>query len=177
MSVNTVVIKNAGFMFFALCAVVTAPAATISVTYTYNVTATGDPTNPPLIGNGTGAIVPLGNMTWRDVAFVNLATGAVTGTFSATFANGTLFGNLFEQADLSAPPTAVPISQTLEVTGGTGAFLWYNGRLMGGGIANLVSGEPSTNTGAGTLTTTPEPRSLVLLPTGLLCFLAYRWRR
>jgi len=176
MSVKTAVVKKAGLMFFTLCAVVTAPAATINATYTYNVTATGDPANPPLIGNGSGSIVPLGTMTWRDVAFVNLATGAVTGTFSATFANGTLFGNLFEQADLSAPPTAVPISQTLEVTGGTGAFLWYNGRLTGGGIANLVSGEPSTNTGAGTLTTTPEPGSLVLFPTGLLCFLAYRRR-
>jgi len=168
------VVKNAACVSFILCAVVTAPAATISVTYTYNVTATGDPTNPPLIGNGTGSILPLGAMTWRDMAFVNLATGAVTGTFTATFANGSLFGNLFEQADLSAPPTAVPITQTLEVTGGTGAFLWYNGRLTGGGIANLVSGEPSTNTGAGTLNTTPEPESLVFLPIGLMCLVAYR---
>jgi len=177
MSVKTVVLKNAGRVFMILCAVVTAPAATINATYTYNVTATGDPTNPPLIGNGTGSIVPLGTMIWKDMAFVNLATGAVTGTFTATFANGTLFGDLFEQADLSAPPTAVPISQTLAVTGGTGAFLWYNGRLTGGGIANLVTGGPSTNSGAGTLNTTPEPGSLVLFPTGFLCLLAYRWRR
>ncbi len=176
MNLRTAVLKNAGCVFCMLCAVVTAPAATISVTYTYSVTATGDPTNPPLIGNGTGSILPLGIMTWRDMAFVNLATGAVTGTFTATFANGTLFGNLFEQADLSAPPTAVPITQTLEVTGGTGAFLWYNGRLTGGGIANLVSGGPSTNSGAGTLNTTPEPGSLVLLPIGLMCLVAYRWR-
>src|SRR3954454_9273019 len=172
MSLKTVVVKNAGLMFFTLCAVVTAPAATINATYTYNVTATGDPANPPLIGNGSGSIVPLGTMTWRDVAFVNLATGAVTGTFTASFANGTLFGNLFEQADLSAPPTPVPISQTLEVTGGTGAFLWYNGRLTGAGIANLVSGEPSTNSGAGTLTRTPDPAAIALLPIGLLCLAA-----
>lgn len=177
MTFRTVVSKNAGRLFFILCAAATASASTISATYTYNVTATGDPTNPPLIGNGTGSILPLGAITWEDMAFVNLATGAVTGTFTATFANGTLFGNLFEQADLSAPPTAVPITQTLEVTGGTGAFLWYNGRLTGGGIANLVSGGPSTNSGAGVLNTTPEPGSFVLLPIGLLCLVAYRWRR
>jgi|SRR5689334_11967597 len=167
-------LKSADCMFFILCAVVTAHAATISATYTYSVTATGDPTSGPLMGNGSGSIVALGVMTWMDVANVNLATGAVTGTFTATFANGTLFGDLFEQADLSAPPTAVPITQTLLVTGGTGAFLWYNGRLTGGGIANLVSGEPSTNSGAGTLNTTPEPAAIALLPIGLLCLVAYR---
>lgn len=167
-------VKGTSQMFFLLCTVITAQAATISATYTYSVTATGDPTTGPLMGNGSGSIMPLGAMTWRDVANVNLATGSVTGTFTATFANGTLFGDLLEQADLSAPPTAVPIAQTLLVTGGTGAFLWYNGRLTGGGIANLVSGEPSTNTGAGTLNTTPEPGAMALLPIGLLCLLAYR---
>jgi hypothetical protein len=177
MNFKAVVLQNAGRVFFTLCAVVTAPAATISVTYTYTVTATGDPTNPPLIGNGTGSISPLGTMTWKDMAFVNLATGSVTGTFTATFANGTLFGNLFEQVDLSAPPTAVPLSQNLEVTGGTGAFVWYNGVLKGGGIVNLVTGAPSTNSGTGTLNTAPEPGSLILLPIGLLCLVAYRRRR
>lgn len=167
-------LKSAACTSFVLCAVVTAPAATISATYTYSVTASGDPTSGPLMGNGSGSITPLGAMTWRDVANVNLATGAVTGTFTATFANGTIFGDLLEQADLSAPPTAVPIAQTLVVTGGTGAFLWYNGRLTGGGVANLVSGAPSTNTGAGTLNTTPEPAAIALLPIGLLCLVAYR---
>jgi hypothetical protein len=165
-------LKNKGFVFLLLCAVVTAPAATISVTYTYNVTATGDPTNPPLIGNGTGSILPLGPMTWRDIAFPDLSTGAVTGTFTATFADGTLFGNLFEQADLSGPPTAVPFTQTLEVTGGTGGFLWYNGRLTGSGTSNFVTGIGS-NSGSGTLNTTPEPGSIALLAIGLMCLIAY----
>lgn len=156
------VATSATCMLFVLYAVGTCRAETINATYTYSVTATGDPTSGPLTGNGSGSINPLGAMTWRDVANVNLATGAVTGTFTATFSNGTLFGNLLEQADLSAPPTAVPIAQTLVVTGGTGAFLWYNGQLTGGGVANLVSGAPSTNTGAGTLNTTPEPASLLL---------------
>jgi hypothetical protein len=172
-------LKSVGCVFFILCAVVTAPAATISTTYTYNVTATGDATNLPLIGTGTGSIVPLGSMTWRDMAFPNFETGAVTGTFTVTFANGTLFGNLFEQADLSAPPTAVPFTQTIEVTGGTGAFLWYNGRLTGSGTANFVTGDPATNSGSGTLSTTPEPGSVVLLPIGLMGLVAYRswWQR
>ncbi|MFL6448728.1 MAG: PEP-CTERM sorting domain-containing protein [Bryobacteraceae bacterium] len=167
---------NLRIAVIALCAVVTASAATISATYTYSVTATGDPTSGPLMGNGTGSVLPLGTMTWRDVANVNVVTGAVTGTFTATFVNGTLFGDLFEQADLSAPPTAVPIAQTLVVTGGTGAFLWYNGRLTGGGIANLVSGDPSSNSGAGTLNTTPEPGSLALLPLGLTGLYFFRTR-
>lgn len=161
-----------------LCGLVAAPAATISVTYTYTVTASGDPTNPPLLGNGSGAILPLGNMTWSDIAFPNLATGAVTGTFNATFANGTLFGNLFEQADLSAPLNAVPITQTLDVTGGTGAFLGYAGTLTGGGVANLLAFEPSTNTGTGVLNTTPEPGSIALLAIGALSLAACkRFRR
>jgi hypothetical protein len=171
-------LRAAAYGFCLLCfgAVITVQAATINVTYTYTVTVSGDPTNPPLVGNGTGSVDPLGSMTWRDMAYVNLSMGAVTGTFTATFANGALFGNLFEQVDLSAPPTAVPITQILEVTGGTGAFLWYNGRLSGGGIANLVTGDPSTNSGSGTLNTTPEPDSVALLPIGLLCWAAYRQR-
>ena len=164
------------FSVLCFCAGLSAPAATINATYTVTVTASGDPTNPPLIGNGAGSVVPLGSMTWRDMAFPNLATGAVTGTFTATFANGTLFGNLFEQLDFSAPPTAVPFTQILEVTGGTGAFLWYNGRLTGSGTANLVTDDPSTVSGSGTLNTTPEPASIALLPIGLLCFVAYRKR-
>jgi hypothetical protein len=143
-------------------------AATIDVTFSNSLTASGDPTNPPLIGNGAGSVLPIGNMIWRDMAFPNLATGAVTGTFTMTFANGTLFGNLAEQADLTAPPTAVPIAQTITVLGGTGSLLWYNGVITSTGIANLVAPVPSTFSGAGTLNTTPEPGSLALLPLGLI---------
>jgi hypothetical protein len=108
-----------------------------------------------------------------DMGFPNLATGVLTGTFTMTFANGTLFGNLFEQGDFSAPPTAVPVTQTLEVTGGTGAFLWYNGTLTGGGTLNFTTGALSPS-GSGTLNTTPEPGAIALLPIGLLCLVAYR---
>jgi hypothetical protein len=94
-------------------------------------------------------------------------------TFTTTFVNDTLFGNLFEQADLSAPPTAVPFTQNLEVTGGAGAFLWYNGRLTGSGTSNFVTSIGS-NSGSGTLNTTPEAVSAALLPIGFMCLLAYR---
>ncbi len=165
--------KNAGCIFGMLCALVSAPAATLSVTYTYNVTASGDATNPPLMGSGTGSILPFGNMTWSDRAYPDLSTGAVTGTFTATFANGTLVGNLFEQADLSSPPEAVLFTQRLEVTGGTGAYLWYNGQLTGSGTSNFLT-NLGTNSGSGTLNTAPEPGSLVLLPVGWLYFVTYR---
>jgi len=158
---------NLRMAFLALCAIATTPAATISVTYTNSITATGDPTNPPLIGNGTGAVLPLGNMTWMDMAFPNLETGAITGIFTMTFANGSLFGNLAEQADLTAPPTAVPITQRITVLGGTGSLLWYNGVITSSGIVNLVADVPTAYSGGGTLNTTPEPGSFALLPFGL----------
>lgn len=159
-----------------LCVALSAQAATISVTYAINATGSGDPTNPPLFGNGTGSLVPLGSMTWSDMSFPNLATGANAGTFTMTFANGdTLVGTLHEQLDLSSPPTAVPFTQTLDVTGGTGAFFWYNGTLTGNGTANLIAG-PFSVSGSGTLNTTPEPGSLALLPLGLLCLVACRNR-
>jgi hypothetical protein len=173
MNVRTA-LKSAGCMFFTLCAVVTASAATIDVTYALTVTASGDPTNPPLIGNGTGSVVPLGSVTWMDMGFPNLATGALTGTFTMTFADGTLFGNLLEQLDLSAPPNAIPVTQTIDVTGGTGAFLWYNGRLTGAGTLNMVTPGPFSPSGSGTLNTTPEPEATALLPIGLLCLVVYR---
>ncbi|HSU31536.1 MAG TPA: PEP-CTERM sorting domain-containing protein [Bryobacteraceae bacterium] len=158
------------------CLALSAQAATISVTYAISATGSGDPTNPPLFGNGTGSLVPLGSMTWRDMSFPDLATGANVGTFTMTFANGdTLVGALHEQLDLSSPPTAAAFTQTLDVTGGTGSFFWYNGTLTGSGTANLVAG-PFSVSGSGTLNTTPEPGSLALLPLGLLSLVAYRNR-
>lgn len=178
MNIRTAALKGAGCVFSMLCAVVTAPAATISVTYALTGTGSGDPTNPPLIGNATGSLLPLGNITWTDMGFPNLSTGALTGTFTMTFANGdTLAGNLHEQLDLSSPPAAVPFTQIIDVTGGTGTFLWYNGTLTGSGTANLVAGTFSTS-GSGTLNTTPEPGSVALLAIGLMYLIAYpRWRQ
>lgn len=159
-----------------LCAFSTAQAETISVTYTLNGTASGDPTNPPLITSARGSLSPLGSMTWQDLSFPNLTTGTNRGTFTATFAQGdTLVGNLYEQFDLSFPLDAAPLTQVIEVTGGTGAFLWYNGTLTGSGTVNLLTGTFSAS-GSGRLNTTPEPSSVALLPIGFLCLVAYRRR-
>jgi hypothetical protein len=179
MNFGAAALRNTTFVFFLLCAVVTAPAATVNVSYQLTVTATGDPTDPPLIGNGTGSVVPLGSVTWMDMGFPNLATGALTGTFTMTFTDGTLFGNLFEQLDFSAPPNAIPVTQIIDVTGGTGAFLWYNGRLTGSGTINMVTPGPFSPSGTGTLNTTPEPRSIASVAMGLMCLIALypMWRK
>jgi hypothetical protein len=166
-------IEMAGSMFLLLCAVITAPAATINATYEFSGTGLGDPTNPPVVGNGTGALMPLGNMTWVGLNFPDVTTGANHGTFTMTFSDGdTLVGTLREQLNLAAAPNA-DFTQVLTVTGGTGALQGYNGILTGGGFLNLANSTFSTS-GAGTLNSAPEPGSLALLPAGLFCFFAYR---
>jgi hypothetical protein len=150
-------------------------AATISATYSYSISITGNPEKPPLIGTGTGTLLPLGSMTWSDRTFPDLTTGAFTGTFTMTFANGTLFGGFKGQTDLTTPPTATLLTQVLNISGGTGALAGYNGTLTGTGILNLVTLQES-DAGAGTLNTTPEPASVILLPVGLLWLAACRNR-
>jgi hypothetical protein len=151
-------------------------AATTNVTYVYSGTASGDPLNPPLIGAATGSLLPLGGMIWSDMAFPNLDTGAVDGTFKMTFTEGdTLFGTLHYEGDFSSFPI-VPFTQLLTVTGGTGALLYYHGTLTGTEIANLDANTISA-LGGGTLDTVPEPESVILFGTGLACLLAYRERR
>lgn len=157
----------AALCFFAISA---AQAETINVTYAFSGTGSGNPANPPLIGNGTGSLTPLnllGSMTWVGLNFPDLATGANQGTFTMTFTDGdTLVGTLHEQLDLAAAPNA-DFTQILTVTGGTGALRWYNGTLTGGGFLNLANSTFSTS-GAGTLNTAPEPGSVALLLSGLL---------
>lgn len=148
-----------------------AQAATLSVTYQYTLSSIlVDPANPPFIGTGSGSLLPLGNMAWSDRAFPD-----GTGTFVMTFANGTLFGNFLSFVDFSAPPYALPLTQTLNVTGGTGAFVWYNGTLTGSGVLNTIALTESVS-GSGTINTTPEPGSVALVTLGLLCLVAHRIR-
>jgi PEP-CTERM motif len=152
-----------------------APATTIDVAYALSGSGTGDPTMPPLLGSATGSLLPLGNITWSDMVFPNLATGVGDGTFKMTFTDGdTLFGTLHYVGDFSIFPI-VPFTQLLTVTGGTGALLLYHGTLIGIELSNQIDGT-FTSSGGGTLDTTPEPESFVLFGTGLLCLLAYRMR-
>ena len=159
----------------SFCAATTTHAEIISVTYALSGSGTGDPLNPPLIGTATGSLLPLGSVTWSDQIFPNLATGAGDGTFTMTFTDGdTLFGTAHYQGDFSFFPI-VPFTQLLTVTGGTGALLLYHGTLTGLELSNQTNGA-FTSSGAGTLDTTPEPESIVLFGTGLLCLLAYQKR-
>jgi hypothetical protein len=172
---RTFLLTVAGALALSFCAAIPAQAATINVTYALSGAGGGDPLNPPLIGNATGTLLPLGNVTWSDQIFPNLAIGAGDGTFKMTFTDGdTLFGTLHVQGDFSNPPI-VPFTQLLTVTGGTGALLLYHGTLTGLEISNQNNGM-FTSSGAGTLDTTPEPGSVVLFGTGLLCLLAYQKR-
>jgi hypothetical protein len=165
----------AGALALSFCAAIPAQAATINVTYALSGSGTGDPLNPPLIGSATGSLLPLGSVTWSDQIFPNLATGAGDGTFTMTFTDGdTLFGTAHYQGDFSTFPI-VPFTQLLTVTGGTGALLLYHGTLTGLEVSNQTNGM-FTSSGAGTLETTPEPESVVLFGTGLLCLLAYQKR-
>ena len=159
----------------SICAVPTAPAETINVTYSLIGSGTGDPLNPPLIGSATGSLLPLGSVIWSDMIFPDLSTGSGDGTFKMTFTDGdTLFGTLHVQGDFSFFPI-VPFTQLLTVTGGTGALFYYHGTLTGLELSNQLDGT-FTSSGAGTLETTPEPESVVLFGTGLACLLAYRKR-
>ena len=162
---------------FALsfCGAITAHAGPISVTYSLSGSGGGDPLNPPLIGNATGSLSPLGNVTWSDMVFPDFAAGTGDGTFKMTFTDGdTLFGNLHYVPDFSQFPIA-PITQFLTVTGGTGALLYYHGTLTGVELSNALDGT-FTSSGSGTLETTSEPESIVLLATGLASLVAYRKR-
>ena len=165
----------AGALALSFCAAITAQAAIIDVTYSLSGAGGGDPLNPPLIGNATGSLSPLGSVIWLDMIFPNLATGAGDGTFRMTFTDGdTLFGTAHYQGDFSTFPN-VPFAQTLTVTGGTGALLLYHGVLTGIEHSNQLDGT-FISSGAGTLNTAPEPESFVLLGTGLASLFAYRKR-
>jgi hypothetical protein len=159
----------------SFCAAISAHAATINVTYALTGSGGGNPLNPPLLGNATGSLTPLGSVTWNDMIFPDLSTGSGDGTFKMTFTDGdTLFGTLHVQGDFSTFPI-VPFTQLLTVTGGTGALLLYHGTLTGLELSNQNNGA-FTSSGGGALETTPEPESVVLFGTGLLCLLAYQKR-
>ena len=159
----------------SFCTPITSQANTINVTYSLSGAGSGDPLNPPLIGNATGSFLPFGSVIWTDMIFPDLATGSGDGTFTMTFTDGdTLFGTAHYQGDFSTFPI-VPFTQLLTVTGGTGALLQYHGTLTGLEISNQNDGT-FTSSGSGTLESTPEPGSVVLLGTGLASLLAYRKR-
>ena len=148
---------------FFLMLVALSSAATIDVTMSKTQFApTQDPVTGATLGSGNGTLAPLGVMSWSDRGFLDSTGTAFNGTFTMTFANGTLFGNLGETIDPSGAPTAILINQRMNVTGGTGAFLWYNGLITASGTINAIANAGALFTGAGTLNTAPEPASFLL---------------
>jgi hypothetical protein len=50
----------------SFCGANSAHAGIISVSYSLTGSGGGDPLNPPLFGNATGTLSPLGSVTWSD---------------------------------------------------------------------------------------------------------------
>jgi hypothetical protein len=96
------------------------------------------------------------------------------GRFTFDFGGGrTLFGTYVGQITLQLPPPlGVPFvtSQTLTIVGGTGAFAGAGGTLSKVGTFTLNAGDTFTlrQTITGTVSTVPEPATVLLLAAGLV---------
>ena len=118
-------------------------------------------------GTGTSN---LGAFTTAESYCVNSATGNVSnGLFSFDFANAnTLFGTI--SGTIALPPVGGVATNffIFSITGGTGLFAGATGTLSGPGTLTFIPGGFNlTNTFSGTITTVPEPTTLLLLGTGL----------
>jgi hypothetical protein len=121
-----------------------------------------------ILGTGTSN---LGAFTTQESRCVNPLTGALfNGLFTFNFANGsTLFGT--DSGAVTLPPIngIAPLSLTFNITGGTGLFAGATGSLMVNGQVTFLPSGLTSNTlnFTGTITTVPEPTTMLLLVTGL----------
>lgn len=132
----------------------------------------GAPAPPNLLsafppGTGTSN---LGAFTTAESHCVNVATGNLSnGLFTFDFGGGnTFFGTYVGTATLPPVGGVVPLSQTFTVTGGTGLFTGASGSFTGIGARIEANGVANIHLDfAGTITTVPEPATVVLLGSGL----------
>jgi len=129
---------------------------------------------PPnlLIGSYMGiGTSNLGAFTTAESRCVSQATATLfNGLFTFNFANGsTFFGT--DSGTVTLPPIngISPFSLTFNITGGTGLFAGATGSLLGTGqvVFNPDGTTNNTLNINGTITTVPEPTTMLLLVTGL----------
>lgn len=121
-----------------------------------------------IMGAGTSN---LGAFTTAESTCVNPVTGILSnGLFTFDFANGsTLFGTTSGLVILPPINGIAPNSLTFIITGGTGLFAGATGSLLVNGQVTFLPGGFTNNTFNinGTITTVPEPTTLLLLGPGL----------
>ena len=84
---------------------------------------------PNLLSNGTaqGTATDLGRFAMTFTAVVDLATGAGTGTYNFTAANGDLLSATFSGVGVNIEPNVASITELATIVGGTGRFAHATG--------------------------------------------------